>query len=461
MSKVATWPSRAHRIFFGSAADLLQSKRQAVVMVRWVLVTAASYLMLFSATSEPGVGVLAIVGLLLASNVVIGRLPEEVVAHAGFDLMVLLVDTVLLTLGFYLSNGLSSDFYLVYFFVIFLAGVSERLSSVLLGSLLAAGAYTSLRWAGLTSTTEPEGSMALRVSFIFAVAIFYGFLVERIRVDREKRQTEHYARLERVNERLRELVELREAFVGSVTHELRTPLNAMLGYIDLLRDGSVGDVQPPAAHYIDKAYGRGVHLMRLIEELLSFANLSKGQVDLQLQAVDVPALLEKIRTATEPSARAKGLTYRLEVPPDLASATLDGGKFVQIVLHLVTNAIKFTDEGSVEVSARRRDATLASGWSGEVLELVVADTGRGISPEMHDAIFEEFRQLDLGRARRHEGIGLGLAVCRGLVKLLRGDLIVESAVGRGSAFTVRLPIAPAPAIGDDAPALASVGTAAN
>lgn len=460
MAKAGAWPSRAHRALFGSGVEILQSKRQAVVMVRWVLVTAASYLMLFSASSEPGLGVLAIVGLLLASNVIIGRLSEEVVAHAGFDLMVLLVDTVLLSLGFYLSNGLSSDFYLVYFFVIFLAGVSERLSAVLLGSLLAAGAYVSLRWAGLTSIGEPEGSMALRVSFIFAVAIFYGFLVERIRVDREKRQVEHYARLERVNERLRELVELREAFVGSVTHELRTPLNAMLGYIDLLREGSVGEIKPAAAHYIDKAYGRGMHLMKLIEELLSFANLSKGEVDLEVEAVDVRALLERVRTATEPSARAKGLTYRVDVHPDVGSVRLDGVKFVQIVLHLVTNAIKFTEEGSVQISARRCRTTLASGWQGEVLELAVTDSGQGISPEMHDAIFEEFRQLDLGRARRHDGIGLGLAVCRGLVKLLRGDLDVDSTVGRGSTFTVRVPIALSPAIEAEASA-ESVGSAAN
>ena len=150
MAKSHSWVSRGQGSFFGSGGDLLQGKRQAVVMVRWVLVTAASYLMLFSGSSTPNAGVLAVVALLLASNVVIGRLPDHVVAHPGFDAMVLLVDTVLLSVGFYLSSGVSSDFYLVYFFVIFLAGVSERLSSVLLGSLLAAGAYVSLRWAGLS-----------------------------------------------------------------------------------------------------------------------------------------------------------------------------------------------------------------------------------------------------------------------------------------------------------------------
>jgi len=446
MANASTLSAKA-RSFFGSGVDLMQSKRQAVVMVRWVLVTAASYLMLFSGSSNPHVGVLVVVALLLASNVVIGRLPDAVVAHPGFDAMILLLDTALLSVGFYLSSGVSSDFYLVYFFVIFLAGVSERLASVLLGSLLAAGAYVSLRWAGLTTPT-PDSSMALRVAFIFAVALFYGFLVERIRLDREKRQAEHYARLERVNARLRELVELREAFVGSVSHELRTPLNAMLGYIDLVREGSVGEVKPTAAHYIDKAYGRGVHLMRIIEELLSFASLTKGQLEVQGELTDVGALLEKVRATVDPSARAKGLTLVVDVDPSVERLVLDGSKFVQVLLHLTTNAIKFTDKGEVAIRAVQSEGTLSSGWNGPVLEVSVRDSGQGISPEMHEAIFEEFRQLELGANRRHEGIGLGLAVCRGLVKLMRGDLSLDSTVGKGSVFIVRVPASTTPSADD-------------
>jgi signal transduction histidine kinase len=455
----SSWVKQARGVFFGSGGDALESKRQAVVMVRWVLVTAASYLMLFSGSSNPHGGVLAVVALLLASNILIGRLPDAIVAHPGFDALVLLVDTVLLSIGFYLSSGVTSDFYLIYFFVIFLAGVSERLSSVLLGSLLAAGAYVSLRWAGLT-TPIPDGSMALRVSFIFAVALFYGFLVERIRVDREKRQEEHYARLERVNARLRELVALREAFVGSVSHELRTPLNAMLGYIDLVREGSVGEIKPAAAHYIDKAYGRGVHLLRIIEELLNFASLAKGQLDVEAELTDVRALLERVRGTVEPSARAKGLEFRVDVDPSVDSGLLDAGKFVQILLHLVTNAIKFTDSGKVSVRAAQYESTLSSGWQGQVLEIAVSDSGQGVSAEMHEAIFEEFRQGDLGASRRHEGIGLGLAVCRGLVKLMRGDLTLDSTVGRGSTFTVRLPLSSAQtATQEDSLPLAIAGAA--
>lgn len=431
-------------------------------MVRWVLVTAAAYLMLFSGSSSPSVGVLCVVALLLASNILIGRLPDAVVAHAGFDLMVLLVDTVLLSLGFYLSSGLTSDFYLIYFFVIFLAGVSERLSSVLIGSLLAAGAYVSLRWAGLTdAAATPDGSMMLRIAFIFAVALFYGFLVERIRIDRERRTVEHYARLERVNARLRELVELREAFVGSVSHELRTPLNAMLGYMDLVRDGSLGEVKPAAVHYIDKAYGRGVHLMRLIEELLDFAHLSKGQVEVQCEPTDVRVLIERVRSAAEPSARAKGLDLRLEIDGGLERAMTDGSKVVQIVLHLVTNAIKFTDRGEVLIRVSQAEGTLSSGWHGPVLEIAVRDSGQGISPEMQDAIFEEFRQGELSANRRHEGMGLGLAVCRGLVKLLRGDLSVDSTVGSGSTFLVRLPATGANFAADDEVAALAIASAAH
>lgn len=422
--------------------NILRSKRAAVVTLRWLLVIAAGYLMLFSGSEWPGVGVSAIVVALMASNVIIGRLPDRVVEHAGFDAILLVLDTTLLTAGFYLARTISPDFYLLYFLIVFLAGVSENLRSVVMGSLLASGAYLALVWSNLATapTTLPQVSLPLRIFFIFAVALFYGFLVERIRVDRETRQSQYVAQLEAVNVKLRELVELRQAFVGSVSHELRSPLNAMLGYMDLVRDGSAGEVKGPALRYIEKAYHRGRHLLRLVEELLSFSDISNGRSGLQPSSIDVAALVDKIRASAEQSARAKGLDFSVEIDPEVGTIDTDAGKLVQVLLHVVTNAIKFTDEGLVHLGAIRRTAALETGWEGPIIEFVVRDTGPGIPVEAQQAVFEEFRQLDGAATRRHEGIGLGLSVCRGLVQLLRGAILLNSTPGRGTTVTIRLPV---------------------
>jgi signal transduction histidine kinase len=155
------------------------------------------------------------------------------------------------------------------------------------------------------------------------------------------------------------------------------------------------------------------------------------------------ALLERVRAAAEAPARAKKLDLRLELGDGIDGVAVDGGKLIQILLHLVTNAIKFTERGEIVIRASVGEGILSSGWRGPVLEVAVRDSGQGISPELHEVIFEEFRQVDSGPNRR-DGIGLGLAVCRGLVKLLRGDLCVESTVGAGSTFSVRLPASPVP-----------------
>lgn len=424
----------------GARVYPLESKKHAIVTLRWLLVIAAGYVMLFSAQGGRSLAVDAIVVAMLACNVVISRLPDDLVARPGFDLMLLLVDTGLLSAGFYLTETINSDFYLLYFFVIFLAGVSEKLTSVLLGSLLASVAYLSVALAGHNGPAMPvSSSLSLRLFFIFAVALFYGFLVERLRLDRERRRVEYVTQLERVNARLRELVELKEAFLGAVSHELRTPLNGLLGYLGLVRDGAVGSVKGRVRTYVDRAYLQGIDLLHLVEELLSFASLSRGKTDVRLVETDVSEIMDAVRASCAPQASAKGLTLSFDVASDIGSPVTDRRKLLDILLHLVSNAIKFTDHGEVQVIAAWRPDVLANGWQGMVLECAVHDTGPGISREQQEIIFEEFRQLDGSMSRRHGGVGLGLSVCRGLVQLLRGDLCVDSRVGQGSTFTVRLP----------------------
>jgi len=425
----------------GAGADQLQDKKAAIVSLRWLLVIAAAYLMLFTGQVH-NIWVGTIVVLMLTCNVVISRLPESVVQHAGFDLTVLVIDTVLLSAGLYCTAAISSDFYLLYFFVIFLAGASEKLASVLLGSILASVAYVSV----VSMSPHPVSAalvprdLALRLFFIFGVALFYGVLVDRVRRDRERRQTEYVTFLEGLNDRLRELVELKQAFVGAVSHELRTPLNALLGYLDLLRDGTIGEVSGAVWEYIDKAYRRGQHLFQLIEELLTFANLSRGRTAIHLADTDISVVLNKVYNSVQPAAQVKGLAFHVEIAPDVGRILTDEPKLTQILQHLAMNAVKFSEKGTVRISVARCDAALGGDSLASVLECAVSDTGPGIAAEQQQIIFEDFRQLDGSTTRRHDGMGLGLALCAGLVQLLRGELHVDSALGAGSTFTLRLPM---------------------
>lgn len=417
----------------GRPAHPLQSKKYAIVILRWLLVIAAAYVMLFSGPERRSLAVDAIVVVMLATNVLIARLPDAAVARPGFEVGLLLVDTGLLSAGFFLTKSFSSDFYFLYFFVIFMAGVSEKLTFVLMGSLLASTAYIAVAWGGHVGTAAlAPSSLLLRLFFIFGVALLYGVLVERIRLDRERRRVEYVGQLEKVNARLRELVELKEAFVNGVSHELRTPLNGLLGYLSLVLDGTVGTVKGRVRTYVDRAHLQGLDLLRLIEELLSFVSLSRRRSDVRLIETNISELLDAVRDVCLQPAVLKGLDLRVEVAPDIGCLIADRTKLRDILLHLVSNAIKFTDRGG--------KVFVTGAVEGAQMVLTVEDTGVGIDEESLRHIGDPFFQVRGAYDRPHDGTGLGVSIVKGLIALHGGELRIQSRVGNGTCVAVRLPV---------------------
>jgi PAS domain S-box-containing protein len=220
-------------------------------------------------------------------------------------------------------------------------------------------------------------------------------------------------------------------FLAVMSHELRTPLNAIAGYVDLLDLGIGGPVTPQQTEYIQRIRRSQEHLLTLINDVLNFARLEAGRVEFQLEEVCVREVLETARAVTEPQARAKQLTFHC-VDCD-ASLTVRGDRerAQQVLINLLTNAIKYTPAGGrVEMDcAPHPDAVAIS----------VRDTGPGIPPEKLETIFEPFVQLTDPANERPDGVGLGLAISRSLARAMHGDLLVESAPGRGSSFTLVLP----------------------
>jgi signal transduction histidine kinase len=225
-------------------------------------------------------------------------------------------------------------------------------------------------------------------------------------------------------------------FLAVMSHELRTPLTAILGYQELLADGLSGPVTEMQHQQLERIKASALHLLQLIEELLTFSRLEAGRETVQPITVPVASLLDDATALIAPLAAAKRLTLTVTAPPSAHAPpphaiTTDPGKVRQVLVNLLSNAVKFTERGNVVLHAFQDGAHV-------VFE--VHDTGIGIAAEYLERIFEPFWQIEQQATRRVGGTGLGLSVSRALVHLLGGTLTVTSALGKGSTFRVRLPV---------------------
>ena len=245
------------------------------------------------------------------------------------------------------------------------------------------------------------------------------------------------ARLFRDAERARAEAEAanrtKSEFLATMSHELRTPLNAIAGYAELLEMELRGPVTGEQREDLRRIQRSQRHLLALVNDVLNFAKLDTGHLHYDLHDVRLADALASVEAFIAPQFAAKGLTYLYCEPDPTLVVRADVEKLGQIVVNLLTNALKFTEAGGT--------VTLECGRSGERVAISVRDTGRGIPADKLDAIFEPFVQVDRGLTRSTEGTGLGLAISRGLARAMGGDLAVTSTPGVGSVFTLALPAA--------------------
>ena len=281
--------------------------------------------------------------------------------------------------------------------------------------------YEGERWISWVETAVPgtEGRM----------------LIQRVgrditaRIAGEDALVEARARAEAANE-------AKSRFLATVSHEFRTPLNGILGMADLLADTGPDAEQ---ATYIEALRTSGEALLALVDDILDFAKVEAGKLELAEESFELVQLVETVAELMAPRAQAKGIELAAHIAPDLPARLIgDRDRLRQILLNLVGNAVKFTETGGVGLSLRS---------SGSSLEIAVADTGPGIPADRLDVVFGEFEQLDHGLGTRQGGTGLGLAIVRRIVGLMGGEVRAESRVGEGATFRVLLPLRAA-----DAPA---------
>jgi signal transduction histidine kinase len=235
------------------------------------------------------------------------------------------------------------------------------------------------------------------------------------------------------NIELRNAAESKNRFLANMSHELRTPLNGIIGFAEFLADGKPGHLNPKQKEYLDDILNSGRHLLQLINDILDLAKVEANKMDLYPEIFSLARVIEGVCAVAKPIAQKKSIEIAIEVANELGEVVLDQQKFKQILYNLVSNAVKFTDEGG-------RVDVFASSLEPRRFKLVVRHSGIGIRAEDISRLFTEFEQLESGASRRYEGSGLGLALTRKIIELQGGTISVESEVGNGSAFSVILPL---------------------
>jgi signal transduction histidine kinase/CheY-like chemotaxis protein len=227
----------------------------------------------------------------------------------------------------------------------------------------------------------------------------------------------------------------KSTFLANMSHELRTPLNAIIGYSEMLLEDVQPDGPASGAADLERIVRAGRHLLALITGILDLSKVEAGRMELDVETFDLASVMRGTIETSRPLALARGNSLSVEGLEHVGNVTSDRTKVQQVLLNLLSNACKFTEQGTVTLRARTERV---SGCEWAVIE--VADTGVGMTPEQCGRVFQEFIQADPTTTRRYGGTGLGLAISQRLCHLMRGTLTVESELGRGSVFTVRLPV---------------------
>gem|GEM_PF-858893 len=289
------------------------------------------------------------------------------------------------------------------------------------------------RWISVTYEGKFNYAVLWKV-LIGAMLIFAAVLYWNRRLAREislRRKIEE--ELVEAKEAAESANRVKSAFLASMSHELRTPLNSIIGFTGIILNELAGPLNLEQKKQLKMVKGSSQHLLNLINDVLDISKIEAGEVEITKDEFSMPQVVDQVVESLRPLAEQKGLSLFAKVDPDVDLLVSDERRVRQILINLANNAIKFTEKGGVRIACRRQDSAI---------EVRVTDTGIGIRAEDMGKLFRPFQQLDIGTARRYEGTGLGLSVCKRILDMLDGTIRVDSQPGRGSTFAFMLPLKP-------------------
>jgi signal transduction histidine kinase len=276
-------------------------------------------------------------------------------------------------------------------------------------------------------------------TLLYIILFFIVSYAERILRRQGQEIRTQNAELVQVNQKLHhahqlaaESARLKSEFLSTMSHELRTPLNAVIGYSGIIIEGITGETNQRTLGMIQKINMSGQHLLTLINNVLDIAKIESGRMELVESSMNIRHVVEDVQAQIQILAENKGLTFNTHIAADVPQAVIgDADRIKQILINLLSNGVKFTEQGSVLLNIE---------WKNTYMLLQVTDTGIGIPAHAQDYIFEEFRQVNSSSTRTYQGTGLGLAIVRKFVEAMKGTILLKSEVGSGSTFMVRLPL---------------------
>lgn len=318
--------------------------------------------------------------------------------------------------------------------------------------------------------SHPAGYVDARLLlWVMGLATLASLIVVLVRDHQQnQRLAERSAELERLSAELLRANRVKSEFLANVSHELRTPLNAIVGFVELLHDGVYGELNPRQMPPVERITSSANHLRQLVDQILDLAKMAAGRLEVHLEPIDLRTMALDVASEVEALVNERDLNFSIAVGSSLPRVRTDPMHLRQILTNLLSNAIKFTPSGGGGIAIRTRLVTPrperpamfrltppseGSGMSalpefaqrGAWVVLQVADSGLGIAPADHERIFDEFEQVNAGPRgdSMQRGTGLGLPISRRLARLIGGDITVASELGKGSTFTLWLPVEPA------------------
>ncbi|HJX09514.1 MAG TPA: HAMP domain-containing sensor histidine kinase [Candidatus Binatia bacterium] len=377
-----------------------------------------SYLLLFPLGEYLSAIILnTFVVLFVVSNVAINFLDDSWFTSWSFYYPLVIADTIVLTLSLMINGTADTEFYLIFFLVIISSCIVDDAKLPAAVAILATIIYATLLFISPQAMQPAE---FLRLPFLFVVSLFYGYFTQFIRMEKAHREQAEFTS------------RARKEALDIVSHELRTPLNLIGGYAGVLKDGTLGEVNAKQEEALGKILRQSDNLLSTVNSVLDMARIEDGELTVVQEEIRLPDFFQGLRLYYDASL-GKPVSMRWLIPSELPTIRSDRAKLMIVLQNLINNAIKFTEHGQIEVSARHSGDKMS-------VEIEVKDSGIGIPQEALPVIFEKFRQADNSSTRNYGGVGLGLHIVKAFTEALGGSVAVASQPGKGSTFTLSLPV---------------------